>query len=183
MSGRNLREDSRTGFFLRALFPNRSRHDEPIRLPGLACVPEEIRSKKILIVDDDAVILKTLSLKLERVGYQVTTAADGSDAIRCMRDEKPDLILLDIHYPPDVSHGGGLTWDGFILMKWLSAMENGPGTLVIFITGSMAPGFKERALASGALGLFEKPIDHARLLGLIQKALAGKRGADLDAAP
>src|SRR5882724_4283995 len=64
--------------------------------------------RKILIVDDAAVILKALTLKLESAGYAVATAVDGADALRALREEKPDLVILDINFPPDIAHGGGV---------------------------------------------------------------------------
>ena len=66
------------------------------------------KGKKILVVDDNEVILKTLSLKLGSAGYSVVTAIDGSAAVACARREKPDLILLDISFPPDVAHSDGI---------------------------------------------------------------------------
>jgi CheY-like chemotaxis protein len=166
-------DSSKARQFFKSLLPQRSRNSQPIHVDGLAFVPEDVKSKKILIIDDDAVILKTLSIKLQNVGYQIVTGTDGADAIGALREERPDLIILDVHFPPDVAHGGGVPWDGFVLMKWLSAIEEGQKVPVIFITGCAAPGLREKALASGALALFEKPIDHVRLLALIQKTLVG----------
>ncbi len=174
----SIGESSKTRLFFRSLI-SRHRPESPIQLDGLRFVPEEIKSKKILVVDDDAVILKTLSMKLRGIGYQVVNAVDASDAIRAMREECPDVVLMDIYYPPDVAHGGGIPWDGFVLMRWLRAMEQGRRVPVIFITGSLAPGFKEKALTVGASGLFEKPIDHPRLFSLIEKVLSGKSAADV----
>src|SRR5688572_6603246 len=67
------------------------------------------QGKKILIVDDDAVIIKTTSLKLKAQGYEVSSAMDASEAMTAVRQSRPDLILLDISFPPDV----GIDWDGF----------------------------------------------------------------------
>jgi len=61
---------------------------------------------KILIADDNIVILKALSIKLKSKGYEVRTAMDGSTAVSCVRREHPDLVVLDINFPPDVAHGG-----------------------------------------------------------------------------
>jgi CheY-like chemotaxis protein len=175
MSSPSLRgESSKTREFFKALLPHRQHDSRPIHLDGLAFVPDDVKLKKILIVDDDQIILKTLSIKLQNVGYQVVTGVDGADAIRGVREEQPDLIILDIQYPPDVSHGGGVPWDGFILMRWLSAMERGQKIPVIFITGCADPGLREKALACGALALFDKPLDHVRLLALIQKTLSSQ---------
>ena len=66
--------------------------------------------KKILIIDDSRVILKALSIALAAHGYHPMTAEDGGQAISIVRQQKVDLILLDISFPPDVAHGGGVAW-------------------------------------------------------------------------
>ena len=75
---------------------------------------------KILVVDDNEVIVKTICLKLKGAGYQVATAQDGAEAMSIVRMEKPDLILLDITFPPDVA---GVPWDGFRIMEWLHRVD------------------------------------------------------------
>src|SRR6266404_4631354 len=90
-----------------------------IPAPALEIKPATVMSrKKILIVDDSQIILKTLSFKLKGAGYEVITAADGGTAVSLVRTQRPDLILLDITFPPDVAHGGGVGWDGFLIMEW-----------------------------------------------------------------
>lgn len=54
---------------------------------------------KILLVDDEPDIVKMLSLRLRRNGYDVIVAADGEEALSKLLQEDPDLILLDIHLP------------------------------------------------------------------------------------
>src|SRR6516162_10028083 len=66
--------------------------------------------RRILVVDDDKLILKTTSFKLKAAGYEVLTAEDGGSAIRQVRQLRPDVILLDLNFPPDVGHGGGIPW-------------------------------------------------------------------------
>ena len=83
--------------------------------------------KKILIVDDSVIILKTLSMKLTVSGYQVLTATDGGTAVSIVRRERPDLIVLDISFPPDVGHGGGVPWDGFLIMNWMKRLDEEAG--------------------------------------------------------
>jgi CheY-like chemotaxis protein len=123
----------------------------------------------ILIVDDNEVILKTLSMKLKANDYEVLTALDGSEALSVVRKRKPDLILLDISFPPDVGSGGGVPWDGFRMIEWFSRMEEAKGTPVIIITGGDAAKFKDRALAAGAVAFFHKPINNDELLATIGK--------------
>lgn len=130
--------------------------------------------KKILIIDDNEVILKTLSMKLKAQDYDVETALDGSQALSAVRRHKPHLILLDISFPPDVAHGGGVPWDGFRMLEWFSRMEEAKDTPIIIITGGDAAKYKERALAAGAAAFFHKPIDNDELVTTIHK-LVGER--------
>ncbi len=127
--------------------------------------------KRILVVDDSPVVLKALSMKLKPAGYDVHTASDGAEALGKIRRDKPDLILLDISFPPDVGHGGGVSWDGFLIMDWLRRMDEAKHIPIIVITGSDPAKYQDRALAAGAVGLFQKPIDPAKLLEAIGQAL------------
>ncbi len=127
--------------------------------------------KRILIVDDSTIILKTLSMKLKSNGYEVLTAADGGTAVSLVRREKPDLILLDISFPPDVAHGGGVAWDGFLIMSWLGRMEEAKNIPIMIITGAEPEKFKERAMAAGAVGYFQKPINNEELLASIRETI------------
>ena len=129
---------------------------------------EPKQAKKILVVDDNEIILKTISLRLQGAGYQVITALDGSEAVSAARKETPDLILLDVSFPADV---GGVEWDGFRIMEWFRRMENVKKTPVIVITGGEDAKFKERAVAGGAVAFFNKPLDHDDLLKVIRATL------------
>ena len=128
--------------------------------------------KKILVVDDNLVILQTVSMKLTADGYDVVTAEDAAGAVCAMRKEKPNLILLDIGFPPDVAHGGALAWDGFTIMNWLRRLEDTKHIPIVIITGSDPVEYKARALAAGAISFFHKPINNADLLTVIRDALA-----------
>ena len=143
--------------------------------PGalLSLSPEPLPEKtgphvpRILIADDNIVILKALSIKLKSKGYEVRTAMDGSTAVSCVRRERPDLIILDINFPPDVAHGGGIMWDGFLILDWLRRLDEARETPVIFITGEEGADFRERALSKGAVAFFQKPIDQEELLHVV----------------
>src|SRR5438105_8620028 len=102
------------------------------------------KGKKILIVDDNEIILKTLSLKLTSAGYTVVTAIDGSAAVAAARRDKPDLILLDLSFPPDVAHGGGVPWDGFLIINWLRRIDEASNIPVIVITSGEPAKYKEK---------------------------------------
>ena len=126
---------------------------------------------KVLVVDDNEVILKTLALKLKATGYEVVTALDGSQALGVVRRQKLGLILLDITFPPDVAHGGGVPWDGFRILEWFKRMDEAKNVPVIIITSGDAERYRDRALAAGAVAFFHKPVDSDELLAEIHKIL------------
>src|SRR5437588_6088939 len=127
--------------------------------------------RKILIVDDNALILKALSMKLTSKGYQVRTAQDGGEASAAVRREKPDLILLDVLFPADVGHGGGVPWDGFLIINWLRRLEEGKKTPIIVMSAAAAKDYENKAIAAGAVAFLQKPLDHDQLVAIIDETL------------
>ena len=134
--------------------------------PGTSAAPK----KKILVVDDNEVVLKTVSLKLQGCGYQVITALDGTEAVAAARRETPDLILLDINFPPVVD---GVPWDGFRIMDWFQRLDPAKKIPIIIITGTEDVKIKQRAASCGAVAFFHKPINHDDLLKVIRATLGG----------
>ena len=124
--------------------------------------------KKILVVDDNEIVLKTISLKLQGAGYQVLTALDGAAAVAAARKDAPDLILLDLSFPPDVA---GVPWDGFRIMEWFHRLDSAKKIPIIVITGSEDPKDKERATSTGAVAFFQKPLEHDYLLKVVRATL------------
>jgi CheY-like chemotaxis protein len=139
--------------------------------PSVSSPQSIMNRKKILVVDDNLVILQTVSMKLTANGYDVVTAEDGAGAVSAVRKEKPDLILLDLSFPPDVAHGGGVPWDGFLIMTWLQRMEEAKNIPIIVITGGDPAKCKDRALAAGATNFFHKPINNDELLTIVRETL------------
>jgi DNA-binding response OmpR family regulator len=121
-----------------------------------------------LLVDDNKIILKTTSAKLQAAGYEVLTAEDGGSAIRQVRQLKPHLIVLDLNFPPDVSHGGGIPWDGFLILTWLRRSDGMQQVPVIVITGGDLDKYKDRWAEAGVQDIFLKPLDHDALLAGIR---------------
>jgi CheY-like chemotaxis protein len=124
--------------------------------------------KTILVVDDNEIVIKTITLKLQGSGYRVVSAMDGSEAVALARRENPDLILLDISFPPEVT---GVPWDGFRIMEWFHRLDTAKKIPIIIITGSEDPKTKERATQSGAVAFFQKPIEHDYLLKVVRATL------------
>jgi CheY-like chemotaxis protein len=127
--------------------------------------------KKILIVDDDPILVKGLTRVLNDAGYDILTAKDGSEAVSVARHEKPDLILLDVLFPPDVEHGGGIAWDGFLIMDWLRRQEETKSVPIFMITMGDTEKYRNIAFARGAAAFFHKPIDRDELLTAVRQTL------------
>jgi CheY-like chemotaxis protein len=132
--------------------------------------PAAAPQKKILVVDDNEVIVKTISVKLKSAGFDVTVALDGSEAVAIVRKENPDLILLDLGFPPNID---GVPWDGFRIMDWLHRVDESKKIPIIIITGGHGEKDREKAMASGAVAFLQKPIDHDQLLKLVRSTLGG----------
>ena len=133
-----------------------------------------LNKKRILVVDDDAVVIRALSIKLKANGFDVLIAKDGAAAIRTVRTERPDLILLDITFPADVNT---VSWDGFLIMEWLKRLEEADNVPIIIISAGNSEKCKNRARAAGAAAFFHKPISHDALFRYIRRKLNLKRAA------
>ena len=133
--------------------------------PGSSAAPQQ----KVLVVDDNEVIVKTIAVKLNSAGFKTFVALDGAEAVAIVRKEKPDLIVLDISFPPDIA---GVPWDGFRIMEWLRRVDDTKRIPIIVITGGAGEKDKEKALAGGAMGFLYKPLDHDELLKMIRATLA-----------
>jgi CheY-like chemotaxis protein len=128
-------------------------------------------NKKILIVDDDPVTRDVLTRLLNDVGYEILTATDGSQAVAVTRQEKPDLILLDVIFPPDVAHGGGITWDGFLIIDWLRRLEEAKDIPIFVMTMGDPEEYRNRAFAKGAAAFFHKPMNGDELLATVRTTI------------
>jgi len=122
--------------------------------------------KKILIVDDDGVVVTSLAIKLKAHGYDVLKAQDGSTAVNAVRTQRPDAILLDINFPPEFL---AVTWDGFQIMEWLRRLEDGNRMPVFIITSGDPEKYVTRARELGAVAFFRKPVVHEQLLAALQR--------------
>ena len=144
-----------------------------------------VPTQKILVVDDNPIILRVLSSAFKARGYEVFTAVDGPAAFTVVLWEQPDLILLDIFFPPDIFQSGN-TWDAFQIMHWLQRM-GGPQasrTPVFVISGAEPEEFRDRCLAAGAANYFQKPVKIPELLDAIQQIFRVRvRDVPLELAP
>jgi len=116
--------------------------------------------KSVLIVDDEIAIRETLEQILSYEGYGVLKAASGTDALKTVAAEGPDVILLDIKMP-------GM--DGFEVLQRLN--DGDYGIPVIVISGHADIQTAVEAVKSGAYDFLEKPLDRSRLLVTLENCL------------
>lgn len=121
-------------------------------------MPEKSR---ILVVDDAEALRTVLSTELTSEGYEVSTAADGGEAIELVKDNNYDLVLLDIKMP---------NVDGFEVLKFVKG--NKPDVKVIMLTGfaDLKNAIESKRL--GAEDFVSKPYDLVDLLTTIERVLS-----------
>jgi len=115
---------------------------------------------RILVVDDEYLIRWTLQKNLEKEGYEVLLAETGEEALDKVREEAPDLALLDIKLP-------GM--DGYEVLE--KALEIDEGIIPIMITAYDEVERVVRAMKLGAFDYITKPFDFGKVRLSIQKAL------------
>jgi CheY-like chemotaxis protein len=127
-------------------------------------------AKKILVVDDNQVVLKAMYFLLRNHGYEVIMAASGADTLASLRRDKPDLVLLDLDLP-DAGNVQNALRDGFLLMDWARRIGVGENIPVIIISALDPEEYRARAQASGIPICFRKPVDNDQLLAAIRTTL------------
>jgi DNA-binding NtrC family response regulator len=119
-----------------------------------------VRKHKILVVDDEHLIRWSLEQNLKKQGYEVLTAGSGEDALRILRDETPDLVLLDIQLP-------GM--NGMEVLEKVKEMDE--EIIVIMVTALGVLETAVKAMRMGAFDYINKPFNLDELAIVIKKAL------------
>jgi two-component system OmpR family response regulator len=131
-------------------------------------IPGELRSNrtKILVVDDDQAVLKSISsfLLLQDEPYEVFTAADGFAAGQAVVQHRPDLVLLDIKLP-------GI--DGIKVCEQIKGQY--PATKVVAITGYATQENQDRMTKAGADAFLSKPFRMKAMLAVVRELLPVKQ--------
>lgn len=118
-------------------------------------------ARKVLIVDDDAAILRSTRILLEDIGFEVHTCAEASEAIEAVRRVRPDVVLHDVLMP------------GLRIEQRIQEIQADPligKTPVVLFTASIDPSVGR--LRTKAEGLLEKPFAVAELEAAIDSALS-----------
>jgi DNA-binding response OmpR family regulator len=118
-------------------------------------MPRPPRPLRILVVDDDPAMVGAITALVGTEGHQVITAYDGLTAVRRYREERPDIVLLDLAMPGP---------DGFTVAGRIRAEGDAP---IVVVSGESSEEAKVRALGIGADDYLVKPFGRAELLARI----------------
>ncbi|HEX2911268.1 MAG TPA: response regulator transcription factor [Chloroflexia bacterium] len=116
-------------------------------------------SQTVLIVDDEQKLVDLVKAIMEKEGYNVIEAHNGREAVEKVRDDLPDVVLLDVMMPE---------MDGFEALREIRAASNVP---VIMLTVQATENDKVRGLEIGADDYVAKPFDHRELLSRVKANL------------
>jgi DNA-binding response OmpR family regulator len=118
--------------------------------------------RKILIVDDEAILAETLAYNLEQAGYEVTTAADGASALEIVQREALDLIILDLMLPE---------MDGLEVCRQVRSKKTTASLPIIMLTAKNEEIDKVVGLEVGADDYMTKPFGRRELLARVRALL------------
>ena len=134
---------------------------EPVPVPPAA--RDVLAGKRALVVDDNALSRDVAREFLELAGMSVGTAGTGEQALRLLRRETFDVVLMDLHMP---------VMDGLTATRALRALPGLARLPVLAVTAQAQPSDARAALAAGMNGHLTKPIDEARLRAALVELLA-----------
>lgn len=118
--------------------------------------------KRVLAVDDSVTIRQMLAAILTEAGFDVTVAADGTEALDRASAHQFELVLTDVNMP-------GI--DGISLVRALRAFEAYRYVPIIVITTESSPEFRTLGRDAGATGWIVKPFNPARLVETVRRVL------------
>lgn len=119
---------------------------------------------QVLVVDDEPLLCRMVSVMLKRVGYAIRTANNGSEALKAVEEQKPDLITLDVMMP-DMS--------GLDVARFLRANEATASIPIIFVTALDRSVSDELRALSEQPGIYhlDKPFSQHQLVSQVADAL------------
>ena len=118
--------------------------------------------KRILVVDDDEMVLMALGELLKPEGYEVNMVSSGSEALKRLDENGYDLLLLDIIMP---------LMDGFELCRKVRGKEKYKETPIVFLTAKSREEDKKLGMMAGANLFLSKPISPEKLLDIVSKTI------------
>lgn len=125
------------------------------------------QNRKILVVDDNPIVLKVFELKLKASGFAVTTTQNAAGVASIAEASGAELVILDINFPAVV----GSDWSGFTVLQWLRRFPELANLPVILMSGDGSENNRQKSLAEGAVAFFQKPVSYPELLATILRTL------------
>ena len=119
-----------------------------------------MNKKRILVVDDERHIVRLVQVNLERQGYEVLTAFDGVEALEKVKNEDPDMVVLDVMMP---------RMDGFEVLKHLQADPKFQNIPVIMLTAKAQDADIFKGWASGVSSYLTKPFNPRELIVFVER--------------
>ena len=98
-------------------------------------------------------------------------SGDIAESLNIIRKELPNLILLDINFPLETSIDGSSTRDGYWALDWIHRIDEARQIPIVMISSDDPVQAEPKALATGAVAFFHKPIDKERLLRLVTEII------------
>ncbi len=120
---------------------------------------------RILIVEDDGTIRAMQSRILSGAGHEVIEAKDGASALAAIKENVPDLVILDVMM-------AGLS--GFEVARLLRAQPSTATIPVLFVTSRTSASAMDEGLEAGGSAYLTKPFSSSRLLQIVDKLLADR---------
>lgn len=120
----------------------------------------------VLVVDDHSDSREMIAEYLSGVGFTVSTAPDGAEAVTRVEQNPPDVVLMDLRMP-------GMM-DGWEATRRIKAMKR---TVVIAVTAHVFPHEREKALHVGCRAVFTKPVNLSALAAGIEQAMRDRAPA------
>jgi two-component system chemotaxis response regulator CheY len=117
---------------------------------------------RILAADDSPSMREMVRMSLGSAGFEVTSAADGDEALRLAAATAFDLVLLDVNMP---------VRDGFDVIRALRAEAQYRHTPILMLTTESSPDKKREGKNAGATGWIIKPFDPAQLIATVHRVL------------
>jgi len=118
--------------------------------------------KKILVVDDEPNVVRTLVFVLKKEGYDVSTATNGEEALNKIRESKPNLMFLDVMMPKK---------NGYEVCQELKNDSSLSDIHVVMLSAKGQDADKEKALSLGANEFMTKPFSPIGVVGRVKELL------------
>jgi two-component system, cell cycle response regulator DivK len=118
----------------------------------------------VLVVDNEPFNLDLVQTVLARGGFNVITATSGAESIDVAREQRPDLVLMDLQLPE---------MDGLEATRRIVADPASGGVKVVAYSAMVMPADRDRALDAGCVGFIAKPVGARELIALVSGYLGG----------